>query len=82
MGLCRGFGDKDGIIRLEELVESNNQKLIDASNSSDLGEIQTLSKAIAVDNSSIEELFMKMEEDIEVLDSYMEEYDKKLEEIG
>ncbi len=72
---------EEEIIRLEELVESNNQKLIDASNSSDLGEIQTLSKAIAVDNSSIEELFMKMEEDIEALDSYMEEYDKRLEEI-
>jgi ATP-binding cassette subfamily F protein 3 len=70
---------EEEIIRLEELVEINNQKLIEASNSSDLGEIETLSRAIAIDNSSIEELFIKMEENIEALDGYMEEYDKKLE---
>jgi len=67
------------IIELEEQVEQNNELLIVASNAGDMGEIQTLSKAVAADNSEIEELFERLEIVGEEFERLSEEFEKRLE---
>ena len=69
------------IIRLEEKVEETNKNLILASNKADMGEIQSLSKSIALDNAEIENLFERLEVAGEELDSYMLEYAEKLDNL-
>jgi uncharacterized coiled-coil protein SlyX len=44
-----------------------------------MGEIQTLSKAVAADNSEIEELFERLETVGEEFERLSEEFEKRLE---
>jgi len=69
------------IIKLEDRVEEDNKKLIEASNSGDMGEIQTLSKSISSDNEEIEELFERLEVAQEEFDKYTEIYEEKLKSL-
>ena len=69
------------IIKLEERVEENNELLIVASNAGDMGEIQILSKAIAADNSEIEELFERLEVAGEEFERVSEEFEKQLDAL-
>jgi len=70
------------IIELEDRVEKDNEKLIEASNSGDMGDIQTLSKSISSNNIEIEELFERLEIAQEEFDRYTKIYDEKLEALN
>ncbi|MEA3490586.1 MAG: ABC-F family ATP-binding cassette domain-containing protein [Campylobacterota bacterium] len=66
------------IIRLEESVEQSNELLIDASQTGDIGEIQSLSKRIAKESSEIEILFEKLEDAQESFDEISQKYEREL----
>jgi ATP-binding cassette subfamily F protein 3 len=69
------------IIELEEIVTLHNDLLIEASSSSDIGEIQRLSKAVADDTHEIEVLFEKLEESQNSHDEIYARYEEELEAI-
>ena len=69
------------IMELEETVEENNTLLITASQTGDIGEIQTLSKAVAEDNAEIEALFGRLELAQEEFDQLSGKYEKRLDEL-
>jgi len=69
------------IIELEDIVESHNELLIEASSSSDIGEIQRLSKLVSDDNSEIEILFEKLEEAQNSYDEIYAKYEEKLDRL-
>ena len=72
---------EERIMELEEAVEVNNRLLIDASQSGDIGEIQSLSKKVAEDNDEIEILFEKLVFAQEEFDILSQEYAKQLEAL-
>ena len=67
------------IIELEEAVAENNRLLVEASQSGDIGEIQSLSRKVAEDNDEIEILFEKLVSAQEKFDTLSQEYEKELE---
>jgi len=72
---------EEEIIRLELKVEEENSSLILASNQGDISQIQSLSKSLASNNQLIEQLFERLEIASEQLDSYIIEYDEKLDNL-
>ena len=72
---------EERIMELEEAVEVNNALLIEASQSGDVGEIQSLSKKVAEDNDEIEILFEKLVFTQEEFDILSQEYEKQLETL-
>lgn len=70
------------IITLEEEVESDNALLITASQSGDIGEIQSLSKRVAEANREIETLFERLEQAQESFDTLWDAYEKRLEVLS
>ncbi len=70
-----------GIMEFEEAIETDNELLIAASASSDIGEIQLLSQRIAKANIEIETLFEKLEEAQDKFDILSQEYEERLEAL-
>ncbi|QKF81923.1 ABC-F family ATP-binding cassette domain-containing protein [Halarcobacter ebronensis] len=72
---------EEEIIKIEDSVEKIKAQLIQATNSGDNSKIMELSKDIANKEKEIDKLFDKLEKNQLELDAFVQEYDKKLEEI-
>ena len=69
------------IVKLEELIENDNKKLVIASNSNDNSKIIELSQEIGKNQKEVDELFEKLEVTSEELDNINSVYDEKLKEL-
>ena len=67
------------IMELEEAVEANNKLLVEASQSGDIREIQSLSMRVSQDSNEIEILFEKLVSKQERVDILIEKYEEALE---
>ncbi len=72
---------ESSIMKTEELLEANHEKLIEASNSGESSKLMELSKLVSSQESEVEELFEELESAQNELDAITQKYEEKIAEI-
>ncbi|QFR42500.1 ATP-binding cassette domain-containing protein [Sulfurimonas xiamenensis] len=72
---------ESSIMKTEELLEANHEKLIEASNSGESSKLMELSKLVSSQESEVEELFEQLESAQNELDAITQKYEEKIAEI-
>ena len=70
------------IMKLEELLETHHQELIEVSNSGDSSALMELSKLVSKEEAEVEALFEQFEVSQMELDEINESYESKIEELS
>jgi ATP-binding cassette subfamily F protein 3 len=69
------------IMEIEDLIESEQHELVQASNAGDNAKVMELSKTVKVNQSKIDEIFAALEIDQLKIDEILEEYNAKIEKL-
>lgn len=72
---------ENSIVKLEEKLKISHEQLIVFSNNGDNGKLQELSKEIAHDEKTIEDLFERLSIASDTLDTITQEYEQKIEAL-
>ncbi|WP_418640792.1 ABC-F family ATP-binding cassette domain-containing protein [Sulfurimonas sp. ST-27] len=70
------------IMELEDTLTCKHEELIEASNAGDSATLMELSKTVSEMEKQVEEMFEKLEEEQTKLDTILEEYTLKIEEVS
>jgi ATP-binding cassette subfamily F protein 3 len=70
------------IMKIEELLQTHHEELIEVSNSGDSATLMELSKLVSDEEASIEELFEELEVVQTQLDEINEEYEQKIQKLN
>ncbi len=69
------------IMEVEDLIETEQHELVQASNAGDNAKVMELSKTVKINQSKIEEIFAALEVEQLKIDEILEEYNAKIEKL-